>query len=299
MSTTFEISFLILDKAKWVFTILCSPFTQVGKGEQSIVKTHLALSNIRKDISNVVLIEEPENSKNFNTSKNQIKIFEGINETPIFTIGENALAYTISITIDKYSEQPDNQDLLDLVMQITVNVNYKLNNKEQNIEMTKIKNRETLITPNKPEISLIESTENIYPIKYVKGNWEVTEQSNKSWYNYSNGIWATVVETENSDLQVGQTIEFLENDKIYIWIPKYAYNDEKLEFLYKNTEKYVAKAEDEIYNKLVDTREEGLTVPTDFGENNGAWINNSDAEEMEIYNKLNEVCERKNVVNAD
>ena len=37
------------------------PFTQVGKGEQSIVKTHLALSNIRKDISNVVLIEEPEN----------------------------------------------------------------------------------------------------------------------------------------------------------------------------------------------------------------------------------------------
>lgn len=37
------------------------PFTQVGQGEQSIVKTHLALSNIRKDISNVVLIEEPEN----------------------------------------------------------------------------------------------------------------------------------------------------------------------------------------------------------------------------------------------
>lgn len=37
------------------------PFTQIGQGEQSIVKTHLALSNIREDISNVLLIEEPEN----------------------------------------------------------------------------------------------------------------------------------------------------------------------------------------------------------------------------------------------
>ena len=37
------------------------PFTQIGQGEQSIIKTNLALSNIREDISNVVLIEEPEN----------------------------------------------------------------------------------------------------------------------------------------------------------------------------------------------------------------------------------------------
>ena len=37
------------------------PFTQIGQGEQSIIKTNLALSNIRKDICNVVSIEEPEN----------------------------------------------------------------------------------------------------------------------------------------------------------------------------------------------------------------------------------------------
>lgn len=37
------------------------PFTQIGQGEQSIIKTNLALSNIREDICNVVLIEEPEN----------------------------------------------------------------------------------------------------------------------------------------------------------------------------------------------------------------------------------------------
>lgn len=237
--------------------------------------------------------ETTENSEFFNTSKNQIKIFEGVNETPTFTIGEKALAYTINITIDKYSEQADNAslDLLDLVMQVTVNVNYKLNNKEQNIEMTKIKNRETLITPNAPQINLIENTENknIYPIKYVKDHWEITEKSDKSWYNYNNGIWATIIKTESTDLQVGQTVELLEDDEIYIWIPKYAYNDEKLEFLYKNTEKYIAKSEDQIYNKFVSSTEEGLTIPTDFGENNGIWIKNSDTEGMEVYDKLNEV----------
>lgn len=37
------------------------PFTQIGQGEQSIIKTNLALSNIREDICNVILIEEPEN----------------------------------------------------------------------------------------------------------------------------------------------------------------------------------------------------------------------------------------------
>lgn len=37
------------------------PFHQIGQGEQSIIKTNLALANIRNDISNVLLIEEPEN----------------------------------------------------------------------------------------------------------------------------------------------------------------------------------------------------------------------------------------------
>lgn len=37
------------------------PFAQIGQGEQSIIKIHLSLSNLREDIGNVVLIEEPEN----------------------------------------------------------------------------------------------------------------------------------------------------------------------------------------------------------------------------------------------
>ncbi len=37
------------------------PFTQIGQGEKSIIKTNLALSTLKENIDNVVLIEEPEN----------------------------------------------------------------------------------------------------------------------------------------------------------------------------------------------------------------------------------------------
>lgn len=37
------------------------PFQQIGEGEQCIVKTNLALSNVRKNSSNLILLEEPEN----------------------------------------------------------------------------------------------------------------------------------------------------------------------------------------------------------------------------------------------
>jgi len=37
------------------------PFPQVGKGEQCIIKTNLALSHQRTQVSNLILIEEPEN----------------------------------------------------------------------------------------------------------------------------------------------------------------------------------------------------------------------------------------------
>lgn len=37
------------------------PFQQIGQGEQCIVKTNLALAKTRADISNLILLEEPEN----------------------------------------------------------------------------------------------------------------------------------------------------------------------------------------------------------------------------------------------
>ena len=36
------------------------PFDFIGKGEQAIIKTDLALSNKRSEASSIILIEEPE-----------------------------------------------------------------------------------------------------------------------------------------------------------------------------------------------------------------------------------------------
>ena len=56
------------------------PFTQIGHGEQSIIKTNLALSNIREDICNVVLIEEPENHLAHTNLNSLLKSIEDSNK---------------------------------------------------------------------------------------------------------------------------------------------------------------------------------------------------------------------------
>lgn len=56
------------------------PFTQIGQGEQSIIKTNLALSNIREDICNVVLIEEPENHLAHTNLNSLLKTIEESNK---------------------------------------------------------------------------------------------------------------------------------------------------------------------------------------------------------------------------
>ena len=56
------------------------PFTQIGQGEQSIIKTNLALSNIREDICNVILIEEPENHLAHTNLNSLLKTIEESNK---------------------------------------------------------------------------------------------------------------------------------------------------------------------------------------------------------------------------
>ena len=56
------------------------PFTQIGQGEQSIIKTNLALSNIREDICNAVLIEEPENHLSHTNLNSLLKSIEENNK---------------------------------------------------------------------------------------------------------------------------------------------------------------------------------------------------------------------------
>lgn len=52
------------------------PFTQIGQGEKSIIKTNLALSTIKENIDNVVLIEEPENHLSHTNLNGLLKAIE-------------------------------------------------------------------------------------------------------------------------------------------------------------------------------------------------------------------------------
>lgn len=52
------------------------PFTQIGQGEKSIIKTNLALSTLRDNIDNVVLIEEPENHLSHSNLNGLLKTIE-------------------------------------------------------------------------------------------------------------------------------------------------------------------------------------------------------------------------------
>lgn len=52
------------------------PFTQIGQGEKSMIKTNLALSTLRENIDNVVLIEEPENHLSHSNLNGLLKTIE-------------------------------------------------------------------------------------------------------------------------------------------------------------------------------------------------------------------------------
>jgi len=64
--------------------------------------------------------------------------------------------FKVGLNLVKYNQTEGNTDKLDLVQEITMTVTYKLGDKEQKIEMKKIKSRENLDTPNSPDLSFLE-----------------------------------------------------------------------------------------------------------------------------------------------
>ena len=198
-----------------------------------------------------------DNSIQQDENTNRLGILEGIDEDK----------YTVMIVLDQY--KPD-ENSLDLVKQITMSVTYKLGGKDQTVEMKRIKSREKLISPNKPDLSLVplEAGENAYPIKEINGNYVVCNQNDSNWYNYQNNKEAKVIVT-TSELKVGDALSETDT-KIYKWIPRYATNTgEDIKYLYSNTDKYVG--EQEGYEKLLNL-DEGYTVDTEyFGDTTGIW----------------------------
>lgn len=171
------------------------------------------------------------------------------------------------ISVQKYNELEGNKDKLDLLKEITMTVKYKLGNKEQEITVKRIKEREKLISINKPDIDLLnlEEGQNSYSIKEINNNYVVCNENDNNWYNYENNKFAKVLVT-NKNLEIGYQLAE-EDTLIYQWIPRFAQDSEgNVKYLYSNTNKYVADQDG--YQMLVDL-DDGYIVNTYFVDNTG------------------------------
>lgn len=202
---------------------------------------------------------------------------------------ETNTPFKVELALENYNQIPGNEDKIDLVKEITIKVTYKLGNKSQTIQMKRIKQRENLEIPNKPDLGAIELQvgEFIYPIKKVNEEWVVCDNRDSSWYNYENGNWAIVLKT-NRELEVDEKIDVYNleaGEKIYGWIPRYAYDttNNELKFLFRNTN----KTKNETEEKLEDINQEKYKIPEDFRtkekELDGIWVYDY---ETEAYKNL-------------
>lgn len=200
--------------------------------------------------------------------------------------------YIIKISVTSYNTTENNEEKLDLVKEIEVNVKYKLGNKTKEINMKTAKARETLETPNKPELSQITTAqeEYVYPIKYANNKWQVISSDDSNWYNYENGVWASVL-IAKTQKQIGDSVTE-EDGTIKLWIPRFAYlssDASSVEFLYKNTNKKI-----EVENEITEIKEKtaGSIVNDEAfnpasGSLTGIWITKEDLT-SQPYSILNE-----------
>ena len=221
-----------------------------------------------------------DNIKNYISTKLDRKI--SINEgTP----------YKAQVSVTNYNQMEGNTDKLDLVKEITMSVTYKLGDKDQTIEIKTAKSREKLEVPNKPDLDKIAITEGqyIYPIKYANNRWQVVSDDT-NWYNYENGVWASVL-IAKTQKQIGDSVAE-EDGTIKLWIPRFAYlssDDSSVEFLYKNTNKKI-----EVKNEITEIKEKttGSIVNDEAfnpasGSLTGIWVTKEDLT-SQPYSILNE-----------
>ena len=237
-----------------------------------------------------------ENGTQFNIDKNQINISSNNENETAITIGvSDSEQYKINIYIEYYNKTEGNKDKLDMVKQLTVTVGYKLGNKNQEITMNRVKSREKLVAPNKPDIALLEEQTKkvVNPVKNINGKWKVCDERDATWYNYEGGYWAAAVVSDEK-LEINTEInidDYLTDGNIYVWIPRFAYDEKtsSIEFLYSKTNNYIDDIGD--YNVLSEL-EDTFVVSTEFKiddkDSIGIWVNNTSGD---AYTNLNSIYE--------
>lgn len=180
------------------------------------------------------------------------------------------------VEIEPYS---DNEQT-DVVKKVRVTINYTVFEKTESVTLEFYKTKETLIIPNKPEL-----TTNLVAIRSQSTNnatsYKITNSSDINWYNYSKKIWALAVEKSELD-------GVIQESDLYVWIPRYAYyessaNKTDIQFLYSDKNQTV----NELGN-LIDKEETHIVPPEFTGQNTkGYWILVSEIENDETANRLN------------
>ena len=182
-----------------------------------------------------------------------------------------ARGYDVNINIETY--KPEDGDI-DVVKTINLTLSYEVGNKQKSIDFTKIKEKENIIVPNVPDVD-----SEMVPVKYDSNNNLIkTTSTDKNWYNYLNKKWPMAV--MKSDITNNGTI--IGPATIYIWIPKFAYNGNNVEFIYGSGNRTVDKN-----GNLVDISS-GYVVPSEFSnDKSGIWINSSEIDTNNASKILN------------
>ena len=184
--------------------------------------------------------------------------------------------YDVTFNLENYKETNYKEE--DLIKIVTVNIKYMVGKKEEQVEFQKIKAKEVLIIPNKPELN-----EQYVPVKYIKqsgdetGYFKITNENDPEWYNYSNKEWAYVMLRNglgyNSDDIVTTPTA------IYVSIPRYGTDTNgNIVFLYETTNQTVnddGNLSDETYTTTFADDETGIFLPEGSADAKYTTLNNS------------------------
>lgn len=237
-----------------------------------------------------------------------VKIFEETDKIYYDDVtDENLQNFVIGLNIPQGYEEPiitiTTSTPEDLVKTIKVKIKYKIGTIEKQVEMSKVKARENLITPNKPDLTSAAQFQTIIPIKYVDAlTFKIATIEDTTWYNYENGIWAAGILVDSTQVAnyLVDDIYNLEDYEIYLWIPRYGYNEDNndVKFLYSTSNKYINKESVSDFGKL-ENIPTNYKISAEFKDINsielkGIWLTEAEinsalegSETYKVYNYLN------------
>lgn len=216
--------------------------------------------------------------------------------------------YALQITLENGYE-PQDKLQLDLLKKVSVKVEYLLDGKLENVELSKVFEREIVRECNSPnfgeeyvrqmipdaEYEMYSEAANalptgikiICPLQYdgFSKKYKIVEDIHSLWYSYSNKQWATVLVLESNQLDEyfnleSKTIEpekLLNNENAYVWIPRFGRltqtpNFGGIRFLYKDTKRVIVSSYQENGNFLYDFPKEEYNINYFSTEQLGEWI---------------------------